>query len=223
MTTIDCSQKIYRNAGNISLLNILPKSKGRVLDCGCGAGDNAHILNTQGWAVTGITISPLEQQIASSYCEKVYLADLDHGIPENVGVGFDLVLMSHILEHLIHPERLIEDSKHVLNPNGMIAVALPNVLAYRNRLRFLFGKFEYESGGVMDGTHVRFYTFSTGAELLRSNGYHLILCKADGSLPFGRMHKILPAPLVEAMNHWACHWWPGLFGLQSLYLAEVQR
>jgi 2-polyprenyl-3-methyl-5-hydroxy-6-metoxy-1,4-benzoquinol methylase len=219
--TTKCIEKLYQNSGNLPLLGLLPESGRRLLDCGCGAGDNARILKAQGWSVTGITISPSEQLVASVHCDKVYLADLEQGIPKSIDDYFDCVLMSHILEHLVHPENLLRDAKAVLAPNGMIAVALPNVLVYYNRLRFLFGRFEYTDGGIMDETHVRFYTFAAGAELLEANGYKLVKVQSEGRFPLWKARNILPVRLVKALNHFVVKHWPGIFGWQSLYLARV--
>lgn len=216
-----CAEKVYSNSGNVPLLELLPREKmGRLLDCGCGSGDNARILRDRGWPVTGITICPSEKQAASVYCDNVYLADLEQGIPEVIDDKFDYVLMSHILEHLVHPENLLRDARAVLAPNGMIAVALPNVLVYYNRLRFLLGRFEYNHiGGIMDETHVRFYTFVTGAELLRSNGFRVIASRTEGVFPLWKFRNILPKAFVKKLNNMASAFRPGFFGTQSLYLA----
>ena len=215
----DCADKIYRNAGNLALLQLIPPNT-RVLDCGCGAGDNARILQSRGCRVVGITISPNEQQSALAYCDQVYLADLENGIPKETGGGFDVVLLSHVLEHLIRPARVLQDARQLLTPEGMLAVALPNVLAYTNRCKFLTGSFEYTSGGIMDETHVRFYTFASGQRLLLENGYVVIAAQADGAFPLWKMRNLLPTRLVRWINAWACQHWPGLFGAQSLYLAR---
>ena len=71
----DCGGLVYKNAGNAGLLHLLSSSPGRVLDCGCGAGDNARLLSGHGWRVTGVTIDPREQEAARQFCEAVYLAD----------------------------------------------------------------------------------------------------------------------------------------------------
>ncbi len=215
----NCAQRLYQNSGNYPLLDMLPKGGGRILDCGCGAGDNARVLKSRGWAVTGITISPSERQQASAYCDWTCQADLEQGLPKDLAGGFDVVLMSHVLEHLVCPEKLLRDVHQVLVSGGGIAVALPNVLAYSQRLRFLLGKFEYTSGGLMDETHVHFYTFTTGAKLLEASGYKVVVACADGAFPLWKVRGILPAHWVKNVNHWACRWRPGLFGNQSLYLA----
>ena len=213
----------YENAGNLPLLELLPQTGGRLLDLGCGAGGNARILKYRGWIVTGITISPREQQIASAYCEECYLCDLNAGIPETVKGKYDVVLMSHILEHLMHPGRLLEDAKKVLVPNGLIAVALPNVLAYPNRLRFVFGKFEYTSGGIMDNTHIRFFTFASGRCLLEENGFKVIIARGDGAFPLWKIRSILPAIFVKQLNSLVCKYFPGIFASQSLFLANSSK
>ena len=169
----------------------------------------------------GITISPSELQAASAYCDKVYLADLEHGIPKAIDDKFDYVILSHILEHLVHPEKLLGDIKSVLAPNGLIAIALPNVLFYHNRLRFILGNFDYTDGGIMDETHVRFYTFASGAKLLEASGYRLEKVFSDGAFPMWKIRNILPDSIVKALNRFAVSHWPGLFGLQSLYLARA--
>lgn len=159
-TPQSCVDRVYHNAGNQPLLDLFAGVEpGRVLDCGCGAGDNARILQGRGWRVTGITISQVEQQQAAAYCERVYLADLNAGLPETLDGQFDIVLLSHVLEHLVHPEPLLQSISRVLKVSGRIAVGLPNVLVYAQRFQFLVGKFDYTPTGLMDETHVRFYTF----------------------------------------------------------------
>ena len=222
-TPSTCAGRIYQNAGNLALLEMFSNVEpGRVLDCGCGAGDNAHILQSCGWSVIGITISLEEQKQAAAYCEQVYLADLNCGIPETLEEKFDVVLLSHVLEHLIHPKPLLQDTLRVLKPTGRVAVALPNVLVYSQRLRFLIGQFGYTPAGVLDETHVRFYTFSTGASLLTTNGYELLISRAEGAFPLWKIRQLLPKGWVRNLNTWATTWRPGLFGAQLLYLAKAR-
>jgi len=213
------AERVYENSGNRPLLDLLSTQPGRILDCGCGAGANARLLSCLGWKVTGITISPAEQCAAAPYCEEVYLADLELGLPPGLGSDYNAVLLSHVLEHLAHPEVLLRALRSVLAPSGVLGVALPNVLFYPNRLRFLLGKFEYTSSGIMDDTHLRFYTFNTGAELLRSSAYRIVRAEADGAFPLWKLRGWLPPSFVGRFNRGASAIWPGLFGLQSLYIA----
>lgn len=219
----DCTKKTYRNAGNVPLLDMLPGKPGRALDCGCGAGNNAKVLSEKGWLVTGITVSPEEQSVASTYCDEVFLADLNNGIPKKIGNAFDLILFSHVLEHLASPIKLLNEAKELLASSGLVAVALPNVLFYSNRIKFMLGKFEYEADGIMDETHLHFYTFTTGMRLLASSGYKLERAEVDGVFPLWKLRKIIPDSLVRRLNEFASGLVPDLFGYQSLYIASVMR
>lgn len=214
------AEKIYSNAGNLPLLDLLPAEAGRVLDCGCGAGDNARVLRSRGWRVTGITLSEKEQRLAAEHCERVLVADLEDPLPDAIGGGYDAVVLSHVLEHLVDPQRLLSRIKGVLAPGGVVVVALPNVLFYPVRLRALFGRFDYTSDGIMDATHLRFYTFESGLDLLRENGFEVVKALAEGGFPIWKLRRHLPASLVGWIDREACRWKPGLFGRQSLYLSR---
>jgi len=195
---------------------------GCALDCGCGAGDNARLLVSWGWDVVGITLSPDERSSASKFCRSTYLHDLESGIPGNAKGPFDLIVLSHVLEHLLNPGRVLQDAQRVLVPNGVVAVALPNVLNWRYRRQFVLGRFEYEEGGIMDNTHVRFYTYESGKRLLEANGFRVIVSTVDGSFPLRYVRKALPRA-ARYIDGLACQLWPGLFGWQLLYIACATR
>jgi SAM-dependent methyltransferase len=217
-----CRERIYEGSNQALLQLIAPLSPGAALDCGCGTGGNARGLRQMGWRVTGITVSPREMGMASECCEAVRLGDLNSGIPQEAGGPFDLVVFSHVLEHLLHPDVALRDARRLLRPDGRIIVALPNVLYWRLRIRFLFGEFEYETTGIMDETHVRFYTFRSGMELLRSNGLEIVSTLGDGDLPLPYVRRLLPA-IARFLDPLASRLVPGLFGAQILYVARVAR
>ena len=211
---------VYRNLGNTGLLDMLPPIPGRVLDCGCGPGDNAGILQRRGWKVTGITIDPREAEAAAAYCERVVLADLEVGISDEVGAGFDAIVMSHVLEHLRTPEVLLAQAAALLSSEGVLAVALPNVLHYRPRLGFLRGSFAYTETGVLDRTHLRFYTVSTARALLEQNDLEIVRSRVEGGLPWMKLRSLVPATTQHRINEWALRRWPDLFGVQGLFIAR---
>jgi SAM-dependent methyltransferase len=182
----DIPDRIYENAGNPPLLALVPDRPGRALDCGCGAGANARLLRARGWEVTGITLSAGERELAAAHCARVLLADLEAPLPDEVGRGYDLVVLSHVLEHLRRPERLLAAVKRLLAPGGVVVVALPNPLFYPIRLRFLLGRFDYERDGILDETHLRFYSFASGAELLERSGFRVLDARAEGGFPLWR-------------------------------------
>lgn len=215
----DIRDRVYDNTGNAPLLALAPAAPGRALDCGCGAGANARLLSGQGWEVTGITLSQVERELAARHCTRVLLADLEQALPEEVGRGYDLIVLSHVLEHLRHPERLLETVKRLLDPKGTILVALPNALFYPIRLRVLVGRCDYEPEGILDQTHLRFYSFASGAALLERSGFRILDARASGGFPLWRIRSLLPSGAAARIDAAACSWRPGLFGCQLLYRA----
>jgi len=215
-----CNERIYAGSNRPLLQLITHFPAGAALDCGCGSGGNARVLRQIGWRVTGITVSPRELEMASECCEAVLLGDLNSGIPQEVGGPFDLVVFSHVLEHLLRPEVALREARRLLTPGGRIIVALPNVLYWRQRIKFLFGEFKYEPTGIMDETHVRFYTVHSGMELLRSTGFEILSTLGDGDLPIPFLRRLFPA-LARILDPWASRSVPGLLGAQILYVAKV--
>ena len=135
--------------------------------------------------------------------------------------SYDVVLLSHVLEHLVSPGPLLADIKAVLKPDGRIAVALPNALLWRNRLAFLSGRFEYTQQGIMDSTHVRFYTQASGRRLLERHGFRVVHSSAFGGVPLAGARRLLPERVIAWLDQTGCRWKPGLFGVQSLYVGVV--
>ncbi|MCK9896580.1 bifunctional 2-polyprenyl-6-hydroxyphenol methylase/3-demethylubiquinol 3-O-methyltransferase UbiG [Frankia sp. AgB32] len=213
----------YRNGGNPDLLELIDIRPGRALDCGCGAGDNARLLRERGWRVTGVTIDTSERAAAGRECEQVELADLAHGLPFAPDGSYQLVLLSHILEHLADPVPLLAEARRVLAPGGRILVALPNVLHYRQRAQFVLGRFEYTDTGLMDATHLRFYTVDSARRLLADGGLRIVAATTTGGLPWWRGREFLPSAWVRAADRRALDRLPNLCAWQSLFLAAPAR
>jgi|SRR6202167_6446433 SAM-dependent methyltransferase len=219
----DDRRLIYKNEGNIGLLDLLSSQPGRILDCGCGAGDNARILRDRGWRVTGVTINPREQEAAQQFCEAVYLGDLEKGLPSDVCGAFDAVLASHVLEHLASPERLLREVRRRLTPEGVLAVALPNIAHYRQRFSRLCGRFEYADTGQLDRTHLRFYTYRTAIQLIEQNGYELVNVVAQGTIPLWKIRRLFSDRVMDRVDKWFICRRPNLLGYQCFLLARPSR
>jgi SAM-dependent methyltransferase len=213
----------YRHNGNADLIDLIDSAglvPGRVLDCGCGAGDNARLLAGRGWRVTGITIDPAEADASGAHCEHVELGDLALGLPSVPDASFDMVVAAHVLEHLAEPAVLLAEIRRVLAPGGLVAVALPNVLHYRQRALFMSGRFEYTKTGLMDATHLRFFTVHSARRLLVGSGFTVVAARGGGGLPWYRLREVLPPPVTERADRWATDLLPNVFAWQSLFLAR---
>jgi len=95
--------RVYENTGNDAVLEALDADSKRILDVGCGAGDNAREINRllSKVEVYGITLSPSERRKAICHMEECWIADIEKGIPEEVSdLVFDTIIFSHVLEHI---------------------------------------------------------------------------------------------------------------------------
>src|SRR5262249_2211814 len=120
-------------------------------------------------------------------------------------------------EHLCFPDRLLREVKHALRPGGSLVVALPNMLFYRNRWRLFCGRLEYETGGLMDETHFRWYSFASGRQLLAEAGFIRVSAQGDGSLPLPGLRRLMPSAWLAPLDRLATRLLPGLFGFQLIY------
>lgn len=224
--TKKAQDRIYSNEGNEPLTSLLNVDCVRLLDVGCGAGDNAALLKAlyPGCTIYGITHSRAEQEIAERNMDVCWVFDIEAEFPSYAkSEAFDALIFSHVLEHLREPEVVLERFTELLNPGGIVLIAVPNILSWRQRIKFFFGHFKYESVGVMDDTHLRFFTYFTADTfiLARSPSLHLISKTVTGSVPLWWLRRyILPRSWSNAVDTWGCRRWPNLFGTQILIKAK---
>jgi 2-polyprenyl-3-methyl-5-hydroxy-6-metoxy-1,4-benzoquinol methylase len=220
--------RVYSNAGNPSLVELVARDAQMILDVGCGAGDNAVLLqqrNPQA-RIFGISGSHDEAAFARQRMEACWVHDLDKGLPPDaLQQRYDVVIFSHVLEHLRHPGDLVRQAAANIREGGSCVIAVPNVLAWAQRVKFLFGRFEYESAGVMDVTHLRFFTYETAADYLLASATELSLVRqtVTGSVPLWLLRRhVLPRRVSAAIDAAGCRFLPNLFGSQIL-LTAVRR
>lgn len=219
--------RIYSNHGNGPLIDLLiPCGEiKRVLDIGCGAGDNAILVKSKfpGCEIFGITRSAAEARRAERHMTRCWVFDIERELPgELVRETFDILIFSHVLEHLRDPDIVLNRFSRLLRKGGHVLIAVPNVLSWRMRIQFLLGRFEYESAGTLDDTHLRFFTYFTAAEYLlsKSQDLRVTYIGASGSVPLWWLRRhILPAKLARSIDSWGCRHWPNLFGGQVLIRA----
>ncbi len=220
MSAASVREKVYANGGNHEVIRWVPPTAKYVLDLGCGAGGNASILAAKVGHIDGVTLSEQEAEKARQFCSEVFVHNLEQGVPPGAQASYDVVLASHVLEHICFPEKLLSDAAARLSPEGVLIVALPNLMNFRYRLRLIFGRFEYEDGGIMDNTHFRWYTFASGRRLLESNGFRVVHAYAESHMPLPFIGRLIPAGLRKSITRFAGRILPGLFGVQLIYVAQ---
>jgi 2-polyprenyl-3-methyl-5-hydroxy-6-metoxy-1,4-benzoquinol methylase len=128
----------------------------RVLDVGCGPGWVASELRRRGHNVTGVDLTA-DEGIAGR-TDRFFEADLERGLPEAVGDGYEVVIAADVIEHVRNPDELLVDLAGRMANNGMIVASVPNFGHWYPRLRTAAGLFDYDQRGILDRTHVRFFT-----------------------------------------------------------------
>jgi 2-polyprenyl-3-methyl-5-hydroxy-6-metoxy-1,4-benzoquinol methylase len=206
-------------ATNQPVLSNVPNTARRILDLGCGSGDlGREIKRKIGCELTGVTFSEEEAAAAKEWLDTVLVCDLNQFEPAGLGL-FDSIICSHILEHLYAPVELLVRLRDSLTPNGILIVALPNVLFWKQRLQFLLGRFRYTEGGIMDRSHYRFFDQTTSLDLVREARFEIIKRDVDAYFPLPFLRGNLE-PLAARLDRLASKWAPGMFGTQFIIVAR---
>jgi SAM-dependent methyltransferase len=177
----------------------------RVLDLGCGTGWQARLLVGRGCTVVGVEVDQAATARATAWCERVIACDLDVDdlLALLGGDHFDVVAAGDVLEHLRDPVQVLRSLPRVLRPGGRVVASIPNVAHGSVRLALLTGSFPYDDAGLLDRTHLRFFTVSSVRDLFASAGYtieHLdrVEVPLDKGTPYDR--SLLPPGIEEAVG-----------------------
>ena len=163
----------------------------KVLELGCGKGYVSERLKQNGCRVTGIEISGDNAKQARRHCEKVIVGNVETMKMPFRQNTFDAILSGDVLEHLHEPKAALEKVMPFLKDDGVIIVSLPNIANWKIRLKLLLGKFDYADWGIMDRTHLRFFTRKTARKLLEDAGYTIMYEDYVPSFPFPVFKKLL--------------------------------
>lgn len=154
----------------------------RVLEIGCATGYISERLKAQGCYVVGVEIDKNAAKIAKEICDKVIEGDIETiELPPD---KFDVITCIDVLEHLKNPKAVLEKVTYNLKENGIIIISVPNIANWKIRLNLLLGNFNYTETGILDETHLRFFTYKTIKELIDSSGLKVIYEDISPSFPF---------------------------------------
>ncbi len=190
------------NSSLKKMLCLIGENK-RVIDFGCATGYFARLLTNRGCEVIGVEVNPKAAKVAKKYCDKVIVADLDFVSLNDIlskhilDKKFDVAVFGDVLEHLRNPWKVLEETRNILELQGYVVASIPNIAHGAIRLALLQGNFEYKQLGILDNTHLRFFTRKTVEELFEDSGY-LIDAIAPTKLPIYSNSELIPA--IEKNN-----------------------
>lgn len=156
--------------------NMVPAHVKKVLDVGCGEGVFAaelkQKLNCRVWGIepNRDAAARAEQQL-----DKVFPAFFEEALPQINGEQFDCICFNDVLEHMIDPWQCLKDSKTLLHKDAVVVASLPNVLYYHTFFKILLSKdWRYEESGIMDKTHLRWFTKKSLHRMFVECGYEVL-------------------------------------------------
>lgn len=198
----------------------------RVLEVGCGTGSLSQLVRETCRAdVVGIEPDPARAQRAAARGLKVHVDLLTRELIREIG-SFDVVLFADVLEHLSNPHAMLLLSREALRAGGAVIVSVPNVAHWSVRVDILLGRFRYQPYGIMDATHLRWFTLDTLNALIASSGFKVTSSRATAgiTLPdnvYRRPWRWLPPNYRTRLLRFGCGHWPTLFGCQHVLKAEM--
>ncbi|MDD2809780.1 class I SAM-dependent methyltransferase [Rhodoferax sp.] len=159
----------YFSAVRYEILDLIPKFSRRVLEVGCGSGQTLEMIKNKKLCSETVGIELFEEAADAARCrvDVIHCLDIEKDqLPETIG-KFDLILLLDVLEHLVDPWTILKKITDLyLSEGGKIIVSLPNAQHFSLVFPLLFGSFRYTDKGILDKTHLRFFTKSSSTDLL---------------------------------------------------------
>jgi 2-polyprenyl-3-methyl-5-hydroxy-6-metoxy-1,4-benzoquinol methylase len=169
------------------ILSEIPHNS-RVLDVGCATGYLAAELTKRGCTVDGIEFDPIAAEQARAHCRAVVAGDVERettrqAVERMVAEGGrpDAIVCGDVLEHLRDPWDVLAWLRTLLAPGGVAVISVPNIGHWTARRALLRGRFDYTDFGLLDRTHLRFFTRATAAELARRAGFAVLAERHAGA------------------------------------------
>lgn len=180
-----------------------------VLEIGPSSGYMTAELCRSGCTVDAIELNPLDAKKAEVHCRRMLVGSAeDRTVWARIADQYEVVLMADVLEHLRSPDEVLRQVRQRIAAQGQVIVSLPNVAHWRMRIDLLRGQFTYTDWGLLDRTHLRFYTRDTALALFRETGFDVL----EMAVPPARR-----TVAFSSVKTWAKKTWPSLLALQIVY------
>jgi 2-polyprenyl-3-methyl-5-hydroxy-6-metoxy-1,4-benzoquinol methylase len=167
----------YYGTHRSEMLQYIPTDARVILEVGCGEGNFCRQLKADGREIWGLEINQQAADQATAVCDTVIVGSFEEqvsGLPQRY---FDCVVFNDVLEHLYDPWTTVRQVKDLLSDKGVMVTSIPNFRYISNLItEILFQKeFEYKpEGGILDDTHIRFFTSKSMLRMFRNEGYEVV-------------------------------------------------
>ncbi|WP_196250839.1 class I SAM-dependent methyltransferase [Cellulomonas sp. JZ18] len=199
-TTVDPAA---RNSSQVLALELTGADKD-VLDVGCASGDLARALRERGCRVSGVELDAAAAEEARPHLERLVVGDvatLDLAA-ELDGATFDVLVLGDVLEHLADPAAVLRRCLPLLRQDGDVVISVPNVAHGALRLALLQGRWRYTETGLLDGTHLRFFTRESLLRLVSEAGLEVVELWGTVMDPLGSEVEVDEGVLPDGVVDW---------------------
>ncbi len=215
--------KDFEGSSHRILIDLIRRSgaRGRLLDLGPANGELCEAIGEQFAHTTCIEIDDKCLPALRDRFDDVTIADLEtlNDLPRR----FDAIVMADVLEHLHDQKKILDEVRQSLNPGGHLFISVPNIANLTIRIGLFFGYFVYRERGILDETHVRFYTLRSIRRALERAGFRVERTRGS-SIPLRLIvGKALPEPFLR-IAEWkialVTQLWKALFAYQIVMVAR---
>jgi len=193
----------YYDGFNERLFGAVPSRAGRILEVGCARGRLGQELKRQDPSryVAGVELDSDAGQVAKERLDEVFVLDVQAGTPPIEPGSLDCILFGDVLEHLVNPEDVLHRYRDLLAPDGIVLCSVPNVQHFSVIKNLLRGDFMYQPFGLLDSTHLRFFTFMSFAKLMLDAG---LLPRIEDRIRSGQAQHFVE-PAAPLLTHCRVH------------------
>jgi len=147
----------------------------KVLDIGCSSGNfGRELIDRKKCTVDGFELDAKDAKIAAEKLRNVKVLNIEKDAIEGISERYDVIYFGDVIEHLIDPVMALKKVKSLLAPNGVVVFSLPNMAHVTVRLQLLKGDFDYSETGLLDKTHLHFYTMKELGTVFSEAGYEVV-------------------------------------------------
>ncbi|MBI3587560.1 MAG: class I SAM-dependent methyltransferase, partial [Ignavibacteriales bacterium] len=171
----DEKQMSYYGVDRPEVLRLIPTNVRRLLDVGCGSGATGYAAKQLLGAreVIGIELFEAAAQMAKTKLDQVIVGDIEQLNLNFPQAHFDCILCADVLEHTKDPWKALRTLRNFLHDDGVLIASIPNIRHVRPLFKIVFDRFEYEESGILDKTHLRFFTLHTIKKMLSETGFQI--------------------------------------------------
>lgn len=194
-------QTDYYSQTRSEMLSFVPESIGTALEIGCGKGQFSRAIKSKCNAeIWGVELNSAAAAEAKNHVDHIFCGPIESHIGSLPSAYFDCICMNDVIEHLIDPWQVLSSLRTKLRQGGIIIASLPNVRYYKNLGSLLFDSdWQYTDAGILDRTHLRFFTYKSMRRLFEDAGYKVQ--RIEG-IKRSRKFKLKVLNFLSAGNSW---------------------